>query len=174
MNEWSGHGEGEVLDKPLRPKGVTYIARMRGSDEGVYTSPHQIPEGDLITHWGVHCGVWLSPRPPYLMSLWTLRFHWLSLPKLLLPCHIDIHSIKNEINKQNKEMLNLEIIWHSSSPYASPTVLVYKSDKVVIDYRLLSKKTIKDKFLIPLINDLLDELYGAKHFSKLDLRSRYH
>lgn len=71
-------------------------------------------------------------------------------------------------------MLNLEIIWHSSSPYASPTVLVYKSDKVVIDYRLLSKKTIKDKFLIPLINDLLDELYGAKHFSKLDLRSRYH
>ena len=82
----------------------------------------------------------------------------------------------DEVRALLKDMQDAGTIRESHSPYASPIVLVRKKDgslRLCIDYRTLNKRTVKDNFPLPRIDDTLDALYGAKWFSSLDLKSGY-
>ncbi|GFX39514.1 transposon Tf2-9 polyprotein [Trichonephila clavipes] len=83
---------------------------------------------------------------------------------------------RQEVNKQIEEWLNEGIIRPSSAEYASPIVMVKKKDgssRMCIDYRKLNQKLVKDKFPLPIIEDVLDTLQEAKVYSTLDLRNGF-
>lgn len=76
-----------------------------------------------------------------------------------------------------KDMIKSKVIRDNTSPYSSPALLVKKKDmtwRLVNDFRKINEQTVKNKYPIPAIEDLLDELKEATVFSKLDLRSCYH
>jgi hypothetical protein len=84
---------------------------------------------------------------------------------------------KAECTRQCQELLAKGLIRPSTSPYSSPVIFVKKKDgslRMCIDYRAVNKLTIKNRYPLPRIDQLLDTLQGAKVFSSLDLHSGYH
>ena len=74
-----------------------------------------------------------------------------------------------EIKKKIKELLEKGYIRRSSSPWGAPVLLVEKKDgslRMVVDYRALNEVTIKNKYPLPMINDLFDQLQGVKSQAK--------
>ena len=84
---------------------------------------------------------------------------------------------QEEIMAQVNELVEKGMVKPSSSPFCSPVLLVQKKDgsyRMCVDYRALNKKTIKNRFPIPRIEDLFDKLQGSSYFSRIDLKSGYH
>ena len=120
-----------------------------------------------------------------------------SLPKSLPPRRMTDHDIellpwakppaKNayrmappelaELRKQLDELLNAGFVRPAKAPYGAPVLFQKKNDgsmRLCIDYHALNKITVRNRYPLPIINDLFDRLHGAKYFSKLDLRSGYY
>ncbi|XP_072093104.1 transposon Tf2-1 polyprotein isoform X4 [Arachis hypogaea] len=82
-----------------------------------------------------------------------------------------------ELKAQLEDLLGKHFIRPSVSPWGAPVLLVKKNDgsmRLCVDYRQLNKITVKNKYPLPRIDDLMDQLQGAGVFSKIDLRSGYH
>ncbi|CAN6447612.1 unnamed protein product [Victoria cruziana] len=82
-----------------------------------------------------------------------------------------------ELKKQIQELMDKGFIQPSMSSWGAPVLFVKKKDgtmRLCIDYRMLNQVTIKNKYPLPRIDDLLDQLGGSSVFSKIDLRSGYH
>ena len=82
-----------------------------------------------------------------------------------------------ELMSQLQELLDKGFIRPSVSPWGAPVLFVKKKDgsmRMCIDYRELNKLTVKNRYPLPRIDDLFDQLQGSSWFSRIDLRSGYH
>lgn len=122
----------------------------------------------------------LHQEPNGLPPEWEIS-HQISLKEGTSPVNVRLyryaHFQKSEIKKQVNDMLKMGLIRPSTSPLSSHVLLVKKIDgswRFCTDYRALNEVTIKDRFLIPTVDDMLDELHGSSYFTKLNLRAGYH
>ncbi len=162
----SGHNETELYlgllrtDEQSKIQIEMNIETKRMMDEFRDVFPDELPKG-LPPKRTIDHQIELMPgsSPPYRP---TFRMSPLEL---------------QEVKKQVDELLEQGKIQLSKSPYGSPVLFVKKKEgnlRMCIDYRALNKLTIKNKYPLPRIDELLDRLNGAKYFTKIDLRSGYH
>jgi hypothetical protein len=82
-----------------------------------------------------------------------------------------------KLNEHIKQLLKKEFIHHSSSPWGAPMIFVLKKNgtqRLCVNYHALNEVTVKNKYPLPKIDDLFNQLHGACVFSKINLRSGYH
>ncbi|GJU04096.1 putative reverse transcriptase domain-containing protein [Tanacetum coccineum] len=97
-------------------------------------------------------------------------------PVAWAPYRLALSEMK-ELSDQLQELSEKGFIRPSSSPWGAPVLFVKKKDgsfRMCIDYQELNKLTVKNRYPLPRIDDLFDQLQGSSVYSKIDLRSRYH
>ncbi|GKD41416.1 putative reverse transcriptase domain-containing protein [Tanacetum coccineum] len=115
-----------------------------------------------------------------LPPVWETKFQIELIPRAMLVVkspYCLAPSELEELSDQLRELQDKGFIRPSSSPWGEPVLFVKKKDgsfRICIDYRELNKLTIKNRYLLPRIDDLFDQLQGSQYFSKIDLRSGYH
>jgi transposase InsO family protein len=148
-----------IDDLSLPSKDPEWVERMKGVLRKYSPIFGKLPKG-LPPSRGVEHEIELEPgtKPPYL------RIYHMSPLELA------------EVKRQLTELIDMEFIQPSKSPYGAPILFVPKKNgklRMCIDYRALNKITVKNRYPLPRIDELMDQLHGATVFSKLDLQSGY-
>src|ERR1044072_3115956 len=118
----------------------------------------------------------VSELPPEREGEFTIDLIPGTSPVSMAPYRMSASELA-ELKKQLEELLEKKFIRPSVSPWGAPVLLVKKKEgsiRLCVDYRQLNKVTIKNRYPLPRINDLMGQLVGACVFSKIDLRSGYH
>jgi hypothetical protein len=154
---------------------ICHLLQLREVREAEDRVPYPSSIQDMLTEFAVlfEEPQGLPPRREFDHSITLLPG---SRPVNLRPYRYNPEQ-KDEIEKQIAEMLRQGIIRFSTSPFASPVLLVQKKDgtwRFCIDFRYLNALTLKNRYPLPIIDELLDELSGAAWFTSLDLRAGYH
>ncbi|KAJ9525450.1 hypothetical protein QJQ45_003145 [Haematococcus lacustris] len=139
---------------PLHPKAAALVQQYPSVFPKELPAVQDMPRRS-VDHTIHLTGPAPSPRPIYRMSQ----------PEL------------DQLKKQLDDLLAKGFIRSSTSPFAAPVLFVRKKDgslRLCVDFRALNQQTLKNRYPLPRIDDLLDQLSGAQVFSKIDLRSGYH
>ena len=134
---------------------------------------------NLITQYSdIFC---LKDEPLSMNNFYTQNINVSDTSPVYIPNYKTIHSQSEEIETQIRKMLSDKIIEPSISPFNNPILLVPKKSiddskkwRLVVDFRQLNKKILADKFPLPRIDTILDQLGRAKYFSTLDLMAGFH
>ena len=105
-----------------------------------------------------------------------IELHPGTLPISMTPHRMALDELQ-ELKVQLQELLDKGFIRLSTSPWGAPVLFSKKKDKTLrlcIDYRQLNKVTIKNRYPLPRIDDLFDQVRGARVYSKIDLHTGYH
>ena len=165
------------LEKGLKNKEVTYLAALK--DDTVDSMGDLIPmevQKVLNEFKDVMPSELPKKLPPRREEDHKIELESRSKPPTMGPYRMAPPELE-ELRRQLKELLEVGFIQPSKAPYGAPVLFQKKHDgslRMCIDYRALNKVTVKNKYPIPLITDLFDQLGRAEYFTKLDLQSGYY
>ncbi|KAG7674304.1 hypothetical protein KSW81_006109 [Nannochloris sp. 'desiccata'] len=164
----------ELESEKSAPAGASIAAAVSAAVLGAGTSSERVPQ--LLKDYDTV----FPPNPPGLPPDRAI-VHEIKLQKGATPVHRAPYRLsvaeEDELKKRLKELSDLGLIRPSKSPWAAPVLFVPKKDgtlRFCVDYRGLNKVTIRDEHALPIPEDQIRRLHGAKVFSKIDLHSGYY
>ena len=177
--------QGQRKEEPLRLISALQLCKMvrSGSEAGMIFLSNletsfaaDISSIPVVKEFADVFSADLSGLPPEREVEFAIELFPGTTPISKAPYRMALAGMK-ELKKQLQELLEKGFIRPSVSPWGAPVLFVKKKDgsmRLCIDYRELNRVTVKNKYPLPRIDDLLDQLRGATVFSKIDLQSGYH
>ncbi|WJZ92455.1 hypothetical protein VitviT2T_011446 [Vitis vinifera] len=156
----------------LRKGSINFLACLRGKEK----AQKDITEIPIVRKFQDVFPDELPGLPPHREFDFSIEVYPGTDPILVFPYRMAPLELK-KLKTQLDELLGKGFICPSTSPWGALVLFVKKKDvtlRLCIDYRKLNRVTVKNKYHLPRIDDLFDQLKGAKYFSNIDLRTGYH